>query len=121
VQQTPNVAIAVRALVDGTVELLQRAAPLVWAVLGDPTAREGYDYNEGLRRTGNEQLVRMLAAKHPLRDGLSATRARDVLLVLTGPQLYAQLTRDLGWTSDEVADWMNDVVLRELFDMETSM
>jgi AcrR family transcriptional regulator len=120
VEQTPSVTIAVRALVDGTVELLQRAAPLVWAVLGDPTAREGYDYNEGLRRTGNEQLVRMLAAKHPLRDGLSATRARDVLLVLTGPQLYAQLARDLGWTSDEVADWMNDAVLRELFEVETS-
>ena len=49
-----------------------------------------------------EQLVRMLASKHPLRDGLSATRARDVPLVLTGPQLYAQLTRDLGWTSDNL-------------------
>lgn len=115
VEDSSDVVTAVRALVDGTVELLDRAAPLVWAVLGDPTAREGYEHNEGLRRDGNELLVRVLSDKHPLRDGLMPSTARDVLLVLTGPQLYCQLTRDLHWTPGQVADWIHGAVLRELF------
>ena len=90
---------------EGTVELLDRAAPLVWAVLGDDTARAGYEFNEGIRRAGTEQLVRILNGKHPLRTGLADDRARDVLLLLTGPQLYSQLTRDLKWSRAEVADW----------------
>jgi AcrR family transcriptional regulator len=117
-EQDPDVASAVRTLVEGTVELLDRAAPLVWAVLGDPTARERYDANEELRRSGNERLLRTLSTKNPLRDGLPETRACDLLLVLTGPQLYSQLTRDLGWSIQEVADWMTAAVLRELFDVE---
>jgi hypothetical protein len=99
--------------------LLERAAPLVAAVLGDPTARAAYDVNEGLRRDGNGYLVRVLSSKHPLRAGLSPTTARDILLVLTGPQLYTQLTQDLGWTPPEVADWMVGAVLRELFGVDT--
>lgn len=119
VERTDDVRVAVRVLVDGTVELLDRAAPLVWAVLGDPAAREGYRYNEELRRAGNEHLVTVLAAKHALRSGLSAVHARDVLLVLTGPQLYAQFARDLAWSRDEIAEWMTAAVLRELFTLDS--
>jgi AcrR family transcriptional regulator len=119
-EDAPDVATAVRALVEGTVTLLERAAPLVAAVLADPTARAAYDTNEGLRREGNRHLVQVLSEKHPLRDGLTPTTAGDVLLVLTGPQLYTQLTRELGWTPPEVADWMAGAVLRELFGIDTA-
>ncbi|MGI5131199.1 TetR/AcrR family transcriptional regulator [Pseudonocardia sp. CA-107938] len=115
VERTDDVAVAVRALVEGTVELLERAAPLVWAVLGDSTARAAYEHNERLRRDGNDHLVRVLAEKHPLRPGLAPSAARDILLVLTGPQLYSQLTRELHWSRSAVADWMTAAVLRELF------
>jgi AcrR family transcriptional regulator len=118
-EQAPDVVAAVRALVEGTVTLLERAAPLVAAVLADPTARAAYDTNEGLRREGYGHLVRVLSAKHPLRHGLSPTAARDVLLVLTGPQLYTQLTRELSWTPPEVATWMIGAVLRELFSIDS--
>lgn len=118
VEGATEVTAAVRALVGGTIELLERAAPLVWAVLGDPTARAGYEHNEQLRRAGNDQLVAVLSAKHPLRDGLSPARARDVLLVLTGPLLYTQLTLDLHWAAQDVAEWMADTVLRELFGVD---
>jgi AcrR family transcriptional regulator len=120
VEQTGDVVTAVRALVEGTVELLDRAAPLVWAVLGDATAREGYEHNERLRRDGNDHLVRTLAEKHPLRAGLTIATARDILLVLTGPQLYCQLTRDLNWSPRAVTDWMTAAVLRELFALDNA-
>ena len=106
---------SVRRFVDGTATLLSRAAPLVWAVLGDDTAREGYQHNEELRRRGYADLVSVLTAKHPLRKGLTADRARDILLVLTGPQLFVQYTRDLGWSEDEFADWATVAVLEQVF------
>jgi AcrR family transcriptional regulator len=115
VEAEPDVEQAVSLLVEGTTELLDRAAPLVRTVLGDETAREGYDFNEALRRDGNEVLIRILVAKHPLRPGVTPQRARDILLLLTGPQIYVQMTRDMKWSRAEVGDWMVTSVLQQLF------
>jgi len=38
--------------------------------------------------------------------------------VLTGPQLYSRLTRDLHWSRRSVTDWMTAAVLRELFALD---
>jgi AcrR family transcriptional regulator len=111
----PDAGRAVRHLVEGTAELLERAAPLVWIVLGDETAHAGYEFNEALRRSGTEQLVGILAAKRPLRTGLSEREARDVLLVLTGPQLFQQLVGELKWTREAYVEWAAGAVQRELF------
>lgn len=115
VEAEPDIEPAVRRLVEGTVELLERAAPLVRMVLGDETAKESYDFNEGLRRNGYEVLIRILAEKRPLRARLAPERARDILLLLTGPQVYVQLTRDMKWSRFEVEDWMTASVLQQLF------
>src|SRR4051794_14506488 len=106
IEEARSIEIAVRAFVTGTVELLERAAPLVRLVLGDETARDGYDFNERLRRDGYEALLVTLTAKHELRPDITPARARDLLLVLTGPLLYSQFTADLKWTRDEVDEWM---------------
>jgi AcrR family transcriptional regulator len=110
-----DITAAVARLVDGTIELLGRAAPLVWSVLGDDGARARYEHNEQLRRFGYTELVGVLTQKHPLRTDLTSTQARDILLVLTGPQLFVQYTRDLGWSSDELATWITKAVLEQLF------
>jgi AcrR family transcriptional regulator len=116
VEAEPDVEQAVRLLVSGTVEVLERAAPLVRAVMGDETARAGYQFNEGLRRDGYAMLVRTLAAKRPLRVGQTLDRARDLLLLLTGPQVYAQLTLDMKWSRRDVEEWMAASVLEQLFE-----
>jgi AcrR family transcriptional regulator len=115
VEEEPEIVPAVRTLVEGSMDLLVRAAPLVWTVLGDETARQGYEFNEGMRRDGYEVLVATLSAKHPLRVDITPERARDVLLLLTGPQLYAQLTRDLKWSREEIEEWTIASVLQQLF------
>ena len=120
VEAEPDVIAAVRALVEGTLEVVARAAPLVWAVLGDDTAREGYEFNERLRRDGNEALVQILVGKHALLAGLPPDRARDVLLVLTGPVLYSHLTRDMGWSHSEVQEWAVATVGQQLFGLEAA-
>jgi AcrR family transcriptional regulator len=106
---------AVTRFVDGTLELLARAAPLVWSVLADEGARDSYGQHEQLRRLGYIELVSVLAEKHPLRPGLTPLRARDVLLVLTGPQLFVQYTHDLDWDAEELAAWITAAVLEQVF------
>jgi hypothetical protein len=39
------------------------------------------------------------------------------MLVLTGPQLYVQYTRDLGWTHEALARWTTAAVLEQVFDV----
>ena len=114
-EEAPDVAAAMRLFVDGTMTVFERAAPLVWTVLGDENTRRSYEYNDALRRAGYERAIAFLATKHKLRPGLSVTRARDILLVVLGPQVYSQYTRDLGWTSQEVADWITAALLEQLF------
>jgi AcrR family transcriptional regulator len=110
-----NITEAVTRFVAGTLELLARAAPLVWSVLGDEGARERYEHNEQLRRFGYNDLVNVLTEKHPLRPGLTPAQARDVLLVLTGPQVYVQYTRDLDWSPAELAAWITTAILQQVF------
>jgi AcrR family transcriptional regulator len=109
---------SVRRFVGGTVELLARAAPLVWMVLGDETAREGYEHNERLRHLGYADLTTVLAAKHPMRP--NRVRARDILLVLTGPQLFQQCTVELGWSEDDFAEWAAAAILEQVFGLYPS-
>jgi AcrR family transcriptional regulator len=110
-----DITEAMSRFVDGTLELLARAAPLVWSVLGEESARSGYEHNEQLRRFGYAELVSVLVEKHPLRPGLTAVKARDVLLVLTGPQLFVMYTRELGWSTDELAAWISAAALEQVF------
>jgi len=115
-----DITAAVARLVDGTLELLGRAGPLVWSVLADDGVRARYEYNEQLRRFGYAELVGMLTDKHPLRPELTSTQARDILLVLTGPQLFVQYTRDLGWSPDELATWITATALEQVFGVRTT-
>jgi len=73
-----------------------------------------YKHNEQLCRFGPAELVGVLTEKHALRPELTSTRARDVLLALTGPQLFVQFTRDLGWSSEELAAWITPAVLEQM-------
>ena len=116
VEADPNVGTAVASLVEGNLEVFRRAAPLVWAVHTDPDAHDVYRFNENLRREGFLILVEVLAAKHPLRPGLTRPHARDILSTLLGPPTYMLLTSESGWTIDEYRSWTIAAVLRELFD-----
>jgi AcrR family transcriptional regulator len=117
-EREPDVAKAVAQIVDGTVEVFERAAPLVWAVHGDEDARATYEFNEQLRREGYERIVAFLARKHPLRRGLTRPKARDLMLTLLGPHVFVLLTRELGWSVREFAAWAKAALLRELFGLE---
>jgi hypothetical protein len=65
----PDLGRAVAHIVDGSVSVFQRAAPLVWSVHADEDVRPTYVFNENLRRDGYTQVTAMLAGKHRLRHG----------------------------------------------------
>ena len=117
VELAHDIRTAVERLVEGTLPILERAAPLVWVVRADEDARATYEHNETLRRDGNEILVQRLAQKHPLRPGLSLNQARDILLAFTGPHQHQLFITEFGWHKEEFRDWVVHAVLRELFDI----
>jgi AcrR family transcriptional regulator len=117
-EREPDVAKAVTHIVDGTVEVFERAAPLVWAVHGDEDARATYEFNEQLRKEGYAKIVAFLSRKHPLRPELTRPKARDLMLTLLGPHVFVLLTRELGWSVREYATWAKAALLRDLFGLE---
>lgn len=117
-EQEPDVAKAVAQVVDGSVEIFERAAPLVWAVHGDEDGRSIYEFNEQLRMEGYERIIAFLSRKHPLRPGLTRSKARDLMLTLLGPHVFFLLTRELGWSVRDFATWARAALVRELFGLQ---
>jgi AcrR family transcriptional regulator len=118
----PNVATAVRAVVEGAGEIVRRVAPLDLAVrtaaASDPDAAQFLARNERLRLEGYREMVDFLATKSPLRAGLAAERATDVLLLLLGPAAYRTLVVDRGWSHAEWVAWSSEALTEQLFGIQ---
>lgn len=114
----PRLTPAVQLIVQGTLKVFARAAPLVWAVHSDPDAADAYRYNEDLRASGYLLLVDLLAEKAPLSAGLDTRRARDIMLTLLSPATYMLLTAEGSWTATEYGQWVTGAITRELFGAE---
>lgn len=118
----PAAAGAVRAVVEGAGEIVRRVAPLDLAVrtaaASDPDAARFLALNERMRLEGYREMVDFLRAKSPLRAGLSAERATDVMWLLLGPAAYRTLVADRGWSHEEWVTWSSDALTEQLFGIE---
>ena len=116
--QATDAAGALRAFVAGVVPVFARAAMisevLTAAALTDDELRATYDGHERLRREGYAEVVDVLAAKGSLRPGLGREQAVDVLLTVLGDRAYVDLTRDHGWSDDQLLAWLQDALPRLL-------
>ena len=113
----PRIAASVRHFAVGSDLISQRVAPLIptqHEVAGDP-AGEVWRHSEVLRRDGYCDVVAAWQAKAPLRPGLDASHAVDLLLVLAGPEVYRKLVVEYGWARDDYVDWLVATVLEQLF------
>ncbi len=108
----PKAERALRAFIGGSGAILARASGLAevarTAAQTDPEARHTYDYHEKLRVDSYRQVVEMLAAKSPLRDGLGVTEATDILVTLCGPATYQSLVSERGWSHEQVIAWLQE-------------
>ena len=113
----PDPGRALEILVENTAPILRRVAPLVaatHAAAGDPEVSAISGLSEERRRDGYRVIVRQLAAKGGLRQGLSVARATDILLVLLGPQLFDALESGRGWSPAETNRWVVEVLSQQL-------
>ncbi len=116
----PDGRRALARIIEGLLAILARISPMIpvfHAVSADPAGRV-FRRGEELRRKGLEQLVDALAAKTPLRPGLTPAKACDLLFVVLGPELYRSLVLECGWSQAEWRTWATSVLTRDLFDGE---
>jgi len=117
-----SVAAAVRAVVEGAGEIVRRVAPLDLAVrtaaASDPDATRFLARNEQMRVDGYREMIDFLRRKSPLRAGLTAERATDVLLLLVSPPAYRALVADRGWSHAEWVAWTSEALTEQVFDVQ---
>jgi AcrR family transcriptional regulator len=100
------------------VEVGRRLAPLYEAVRAaahaDPEARELWHVITEERRTAATGLVRRLAQRDALRDGLDHQSASDILWVLNDPGLYQLLVTQRRWTQRRFRTWLTTTMQTQL-------
>jgi AcrR family transcriptional regulator len=113
----PDLTSALRLIVEGTQTIFARVAPMLpvfHTVAGDP-AGEVWQRAEQLRVEGYDTLLRALEAKHPLRQGVRHSDARDILFVVLGPETYRAFTHERHWSVARWARWTVTVLAQDLF------
>jgi AcrR family transcriptional regulator len=98
--------------------ILERTAPVYEVLRGaaaaDPEMASLWALNKRQRFAGQRELLRILTEGHPLRDGLTATSAADVLFTVGSPETYRLLVVDRGWSPDRFERWYADTLRRLL-------
>lgn len=115
----PDIAAAIRQMVDGVGAILTRATPLDTVVRAsaesDPDTARVRNVHERWRADGYRAMLEILRAKSPLPDGITPERATHLLLLYLGMDIYRVLVHDLGWTHDDWIDWTVATVAEQIF------
>jgi AcrR family transcriptional regulator len=98
--------------------ILERTAP-VYEVLRSAAAAEPeiaslLERNKAQRLEGQRALLRIVTDRAPLRRGLNARTAADILFAIGSPETYRSLVVDRGWSPDRFERWYADTLVRLL-------
>jgi AcrR family transcriptional regulator len=113
----PDPRKALKILVENTAVILRRVGPLTAAIHGaanDPEVAAVRALGEQRRHEGYGEIVRLLAAKAGLRQGLTMARATDILLVLLSPDLFDALENGHNWSAVDGDRWVVEVLSQQL-------
>ena len=58
--------------------------------------------------------VRQIAAHGPFRENMDEASATDTVWTLTSPEVFLLLTRDRGWSKEQYAQWLGNILIRTL-------
>ncbi len=67
-------------------------------------------HHESLRTHAFRDYVETLVARGLLREGVPADEATDVLLTLTGSEVFLTFTETRGWPVDRYVTWTADAL-----------
>ena len=62
------------------------------------------------RRTAMRAIVGWIAARGPLRDGLTITRAAHMVWTLTSPEVHLMMRDTGGWSKNAYREWLKDAI-----------
>lgn len=110
----PRLQLAIAARV--TRRILERGGTLLELLgrAGNEELLDEWRSWEERRYRGQRSIVQSLEAKQVLRADLSATRAADVLWMLTGRDVFRMLVQERGWSPARYERWLSDALAREL-------
>jgi AcrR family transcriptional regulator len=58
--------------------------------------------------------VQQFAAHGPFRENMDESSATDTVWTLTSPEVFLLLTRDRGWSKEQYAQWLGNILIRTL-------
>lgn len=95
-------------------EMYDRLAPIYEAVRGaasaDAGVREVWETIGAERSVGARNLIGLLVARGPLREGLTVDAACDLMWVLNDPGLYHLLVNRRGWPVERFETWLTETM-----------
>jgi AcrR family transcriptional regulator len=100
--------VVIRRLMESSGDLvsaIEAAAPF------EPFAAEAWEEGLALHRFGWETAVQRLETLGALPPRLPATKAVDVLSLLSLPATWRTLSRDHGWSYDEIETWIVETAM----------
>jgi AcrR family transcriptional regulator len=114
---TADPVAAVELLVEGSVAILSRAAPVydvVRRAAADPEIAELLAGNRARRRADQRRLVEVLARAGHLRPDLAVGAAADAVYGLLNEEVVLLLVGDCGWSVTRFRRWATDLLLHQL-------
>lgn len=111
---------AIQRYADGITDYGGRVAPIYEALRGaaslDPDVRETWIEIRKERRGGAAKFVKVLTTLGPLRAGVEARTAGDIVWVLNDPGLYHQLVVEQRWQSSGYSQWLGETMSTQLLE-----
>jgi TetR/AcrR family transcriptional regulator, regulator of autoinduction and epiphytic fitness len=86
----------------------------------DPEIAAIYQQQRQSRYTDQRRIARSLARKGALREGLTETRAADIIWAIATTRTYRALVDERQWTSDQYEHWLKDLLARALLTERTA-
>jgi hypothetical protein len=79
-----------------------------------PEFKELEQEREMRRHNRQEVTIRAMVKEKSLAKGLNASKARDILWVLTGRDIYRMFVIEQGWKSGEYEKWLSQLLITTL-------
>lgn len=112
-----DAATAVARLVDATVAILARTAPVYEVVrqaAADPEVSALLGETRERRRADQRRLIEILAASGHLHPEVDAATAADVFYGLMNEEVFQLFVGDCGWHVDRFRQWSTSLMVGQL-------
>jgi AcrR family transcriptional regulator len=114
IEAEPDPRRQVALLASIATEIGDRIAGLYQVLAGaagsDPEIAEVYRNQQQARYKDQQRLVRSLARKGALKEGLSETRATDITWTIANPNTHHALVGERHWTPDQYRQWLAHIL-----------